>query len=150
MRVFALLFFVLFGTLLLPTSPAHASCLEPQESGQWTNVSPDTRSVVRVELRFVCQDHVVNGAPYPPGPAWYVHAVGKCEPVDCDWHEVGAQRLPTAQIYAVYEQGAARRYVYLRMSQSRPDLLWAWIYTDFKDPKRSNYGVYDWFRRVAE
>lgn len=64
---------------------------------------------------------MMNGAPYPPGPAWYVHAVGKCEPVDCDWHEVGAQRLATAHILAVYEQGSARRYVYLRMSQSRPD-----------------------------
>ena len=38
--------------------------------------------------------------------------------------------------------------VYLRVSQSHPDLMWAWIYTDFKDPTRSNYGVYDWFRRV--
>jgi hypothetical protein len=76
--------------------------------------------------------------------------VGRCEPVDCDWHEVGAQRLPTAHILAVFDQGSARRYVYVRMSQSRPDLLWAWIYTDFKDPTRTNYAVYDWFKRVDE
>src|SRR5215471_18669263 len=117
---------------------AHAACLEPREAGQWTNVAPNTRSLVSLDLRFVCQDRVVNGALYPSGPAWYVHAVGKCKPVDCDWHEVGAQRLATAHILAVFDQGNARRYVYLRMSQSRPDLLLAWVYTDFKDRTRSN------------
>jgi hypothetical protein len=147
MRSFALLLLALLGSLL-PAERGHASCLEPREVGQWTNVARDTRSVVSIDLRFICQDHILNGAPYPPGPEWYVHAVGRCEPVDCDWHEVGAQRLATTHIYAVFEQGTARRYVYLRLSQSQPDLLWAWVYTDFKDPTRSNYGVYDWFRRV--
>jgi hypothetical protein len=148
MRSSVLLLFALLGSLLL-TGHARAACLEPREVGQWTNVTPDTRGLVSLDLRFICQDRVLNGAPYPPGPAWYVHAVGKCEPVDCDWHEVGAQRLATAHIFAMYEQGAARRYVYLRMSQSRPDLLWAWIYTDFTDPTRSSYGVYAWFKRVV-
>jgi hypothetical protein len=136
----------LAGTLL--PLKAHAACLEPREVGQWTNIAHTTRAVVSLDLRFVCQDRVLNGAPYPPGPTWYVHAVARCEPVDCDWHEVGAQRLATAYILAVFDQGAARRYVYVRMSQSRPDLLWAWVYTDFKDPTRANYAVSDWFRRV--
>jgi hypothetical protein len=147
MRSSVLLLFALLGSALL-AGHARAACLEPREVGQWTNVTPDTRALVSIDLRFVCQDRMVNGAPYPPGPAWYVHAVGKCEPVDCDWREVGAQRLATAHIFAMYAQGTARRYVYLRMSQARPDLLWAWIYTDFKDPTRANYGVYAWFRRV--
>lgn len=108
----------------------------------------DTKSVVSLDLRFICQDRILNGAPYPPGPDWYVHAVGRCDPVDCDWHEVGARRLSSTHIFAVFDQGNARRYVYLRLSQSQPDLLWAWIYTDFKDPTRSSYWVYDWFRRV--
>jgi hypothetical protein len=132
----------------LPFTPAKAACLEPREAGEWTNVAHDTKSVVSLDLRFICQDHVLNGVPYPPGPDWYVHAVGRCDPVDCDWHEVGAKRLSSTHIFAVFDQANARRYVYLRMSQSQPDLLWAWIYTDFKDPTRSNYGVYDWFRRV--
>ena len=112
MRSFALLLLALLGSLL-PAERAHAACLEPREVGQWTNVVPDTRSVVSIDLRFICQDHIRNGAPYPPGPEWYVHAVGRCEPVDCDWHEVGAQRLATTHLYAVFEQGTARRYVYL-------------------------------------
>ena len=147
MRAFALLLLAYLSSSV-PAGAAHAACLEPREAGQWSNLSADTHSLVSIDLRFVCQDRVLNGAPYPPGPAYYVHAVGRCEPVDCDWHEVGAQRLSTAHILAVYEQGTARRYVYLRMSQARPDLLWAWVYTDFKDPTRANYGVYDWFRRV--
>jgi hypothetical protein len=147
MKALLLLILALLGSSL-PAVPARASCLEPREAGEWTNVASDTRGVVSLNLRFICQDHTLNGAPYPPGPEWYVHAVGKCAPVDCDWHEVGARRLSSTHIYAVFEQSTARRYVYLRLSQSRPDLLWAWIYTDFKDPTRSNYGVYDWFRRV--
>src|ERR1700730_13078301 len=96
---------------LRPTGHARAACLEPREVGQWTNVTPDTRGLVSLDLRFVCQDRLLNGAPYPPGPAWYVHAVGKCEPVDCDWREVGVQRLATAHIFAVYEQVVPRRDV---------------------------------------
>ena len=141
------LFVLLAGAVRL-AGPAHAACLEPRESGQWTNIESHPRTVISLDLRFICQDRVLNGAPYPPGPAWFVHAVAKCEPVDCDWHEVSAQRLATAHILAVFNQGNARRYVYVRMSQSHPDLLWAWIYTDFKDPTRANYAVYDWFRRV--
>jgi len=149
MKSFVLLLFALACGPLL-AAQARAGCLEPLEVGAWANVRPDTRALVSIDLRFVCQDRVLNGAPYPPGPAWYVHAVGRCEPVDCDWHEVGAQRLATAHIFAMYEQEGARRYVYLRMSQARPDLLWAWIYTDFKDPTRTNYGEYAWFRRVIQ
>ncbi len=147
MRAFALLLLALLGSSL-PAARARASCLEPREAGQWTNITPATRSLVSIDLRYICQDRILNGAPYPAGPEYYVHAVGRCRPVDCDWHEVGAQRLASALIFAVFEQAGARRYVYLRISKSKPDLLWAWIYTDFKDPTRSSYGVYDWFRRV--
>jgi hypothetical protein len=147
MRALLSLLLALLGGFL-PLSPARAGCLEPREAGEWTNVAHDTKSVVSLDLRFICQDRMLNGAPYPPGPDWYVHAVGKCDPVDCDWHEVAAKRLSSTRIFAVFEQNNARRYVYLGMSRSQPDLLWAWIYTDFKDPTRSNYGVYDWFRRV--
>jgi hypothetical protein len=148
MNVVGRLCALLVGGLFLG-SKAHAACLEPREAGQWTNLESHPRTLISLDLRFICQDRVLNGAPYPPGPAWYVHAVAKCQPIDCDWHEVGALRLATTHIVAVFDQGSARRYVYLRMSQSHPDLLWAWVYTDFKDPTRANYAVYDWFRRVA-
>ena len=81
MRALLLLCLALLGSALV-VRPTHAACLEPRESGEWTNVAHDTRSVVSLEVRFVCQDRMLNGAPYPPGPEWFVHAVGRCE----GWH----------------------------------------------------------------
>ncbi|HAC66126.1 MAG TPA: hypothetical protein DCF68_21985 [Cyanothece sp. UBA12306] len=50
---------------------ASALCIQPDEEGSWRNTDPQTRSITRVELRFVCQDQILNGQPYPPGPPWY-------------------------------------------------------------------------------
>jgi hypothetical protein len=120
-------------------------CLEPQEDGVWVNADSLTRGITKIELRFVCQDQVLNGQLYPPGPPWYVHIWGACLPSDCDWTEVGAQDLNSGFIYAIYYQGFARRYVYARMSQYRPGQLWVWIYTDFLDPNRPDYAMNNWF-----
>lgn len=141
----AVMLLVLAG--LLCADPAVASCIQPQEEGNWQNTDPNTRSLTRINLRFVCQDQVLNGQLYPPGPPWYVHVFGKCHPTDCDWGEVGAQRLSSNHIYAVYNQGFAKRYVYARMSQYRPGQLWVWTWTDFTDPSRADYGVHNWFRK---
>jgi hypothetical protein len=61
-----------------------------------------------------------------------------------DWGEVGAQRLSSGHIYAVYDQGFARRYVYAKMSQYRPGQLWVYTWTDFTDP---DYELQNWFVR---
>jgi hypothetical protein len=141
-------FVVIMGmTIALLPVPAHASCAAQQEDGNWVNTDPNTRSLTRIQLRFVCQDQVLNGQLYPPGPPWYVHVFGKCHPTDCDWGEVGAQRLSTGHVYALYDQGFAKRYVYARMSQYRPGQLWVYTWTDFTDPNRPDYGVHNWFRR---
>lgn len=124
-----------------------AQCIQPQEEGSWVNADANTRSLTRIQLRFVCQDQIHNGQPYPPGPPWYVHVFGKCHPTDCDWAEVGAQQLGTGHVYAFYDQGFAKRYVYSRMSQYRPGQLWVYTWTDFTDPNRPDYGVHNWFRR---
>jgi hypothetical protein len=127
--------------------PVAALCAQPEEEGNWENTDPNTRSLTRIQLRFVCQDQILNGEPYPPGPPWYVHVFGKCHPTDCDWGEVGAQRLSSGHIFAFYDQGFARRYVYARMSQYRPGQLWVYTWTDFTDPSRPDYDVHNWFRR---
>jgi hypothetical protein len=133
--------------IALPSGRASAQCVTPQEEGSWVNTDPNTNSITRIQLRFVCQDQILNGQPYPPGPPWYIHIFGKCHPTDCDWGEIGAQKLNTGQIYGTYNQGFARRYVYARMSQYRPGQLWVFIHTDFTDPNRADYDVQNWFKK---
>ena len=147
-RIFALATVVVLTviTVSLGTAPpAHALCIDPPEDGIWRNIDANTRGITEARLRFVCQDQILNGQLYPPGPPWYVHLFGKCHPTDCDWGEVGAQRLSTDHIYAFYNQGFARRYVFARMSQYRPGHLWIYIYTDFTDPARPDYAMQNWF-----
>jgi hypothetical protein len=122
-------------------------CLTPQEEGAWRNADPNTRSLTRVNLRFTCQDQILNGEPYPPGPAWHIHVWGKCHPSDCDWGEVGAERLSNDKIYGHYNQGFARRYVYARMSQYRPGQLWVYTWTNFTSSDRQDYGSHNWYVR---
>jgi len=138
---FAFVFMVLFQ------QSAQALCAQPQEEGNWRNADQNTNSLTRISLRFVCQDQILNGQPYPPGPPWYVRVFGKCHPTDCNWGEVGAQRLNSGHIYAVYDQGFAKRYVYAKMSQYRPRQLWVYTWTDFADPGRPDYEVQNWFIR---
>jgi hypothetical protein len=127
---------------------ARAQCLVQQEDGHWVNIDPNTRALTRAELRFTCQDQILNGQPYPPGPPWHVHLWGKCHPTDCDWGEVGAQRLSTGHIYATYDQGFARRYVWAKMSIYLPGKLWVYTWTDFQDPARPDYAMQNWFSKV--
>lgn len=133
--------------LTLLSDHVGALCLQPQEEGNWQNTDSNTRSLTQMRLRFVCQDQILNGEPYPPGPPWYVHVFGKCHPTDCDWGEVGAQELGTGHMYAFYDQGFAKRYVYAKMSQYRPGQLWVYTWTDFTDPNRPDYGIHNWFTR---
>jgi hypothetical protein len=109
---------------------SQAICLWPQEAGDWTNIDPDTRSVTRIQLEFVCQDTIVNGQPFPPGPPWWVRVWGKCHPSDCDWGRVGAKKLDSGWIHAVFHQSFATKHVYARMAPARPGQLQVRIYTD--------------------
>lgn len=133
--------------LVLLPSFASALCIAQEEDGSWENVDPDTRSLTRIDLRFVCQDVMINGQLHPPGPPWYVHLWGKCHPSDCNWGEVGAQRTGSGYVYATYDQGFAKRYVYARMSTVFPDRLWVWTWTDFTDPGRADYSSSNYFER---
>src|SRR5262245_26138707 len=127
---------------------AHAQCVQPQEEGTWSNSDTNTRSLTRAVLRFTCQDQILNGQPYPPGPPWHIHLWGKCHPSDCDWGEIGATEVKIGDrtyIHGVYRQGFATRYVYADMSLYRTGQLWILIWTDFSDPSRPDYESQDWF-----
>lgn len=125
------------AALLVPTL-AGGSCIEQPEAGKWVNVDPATRSLTRIEARFVCQDVVINGKLYPPGAPWYIHAFGV---------EAAAQRMASGHIYAIFDQDSVKRTVYARMSESRPGQLWVYTWTDFTDPNRADYGEHEWFKR---
>ena len=140
-----LVVFALVMTFSLEIS--NALCIQPDEEGEWVNIDPNTRGLTRINLRFVCQDQIRNGEPYPPGPPWYVHIWGKCHPTDCDWGEVGATQLTSGYIYAFYDHGFAKRYVYAKMSAVRPGLLYVYMWTNFTDPGRADYSMHCYFRR---
>jgi len=123
-----------------------ALCAAQPENGSWVNTDANTRSLTRIELRFNCQDVILNGQPFPPGPPWRVHVFGACSPNDCDWSEVEAERLGSDHIYAFYDQGFAKRHVYAKMSEFRPGQLWVYTYNDFVDPNREDYESQNWFR----
>ena len=137
---------LLCGGFLAPD--AYALCATPAEEGTWVNADPNTRSLTRAELRFTCQDQVLNGQPYPPGPAWHMHLWGKCHPSDCNWTEIGAENITIGTrtfVRAIYRQGFATRYVYADMSLFRAGQLWIWMWTDFADPGRADYESQNWF-----
>lgn len=133
--------------LVCMSAESRAQCVTPQEQGSWTNADPQTNSITRIQVRFVCQDQVLNGQPYPPGPPFYLHLFGKCHPTDCDWGEIGANRLSSGQIYGSYDQGFAKRFVYVKMSQYRPGQLWVYVWTNFTDANRPSYASNNWFVR---
>jgi hypothetical protein len=137
----------IMARVLVEAHAAEASCSTPTEEGHWKNDDPNTNSLTRADVRFVCQDHILNGEPYPPGPPWYLHVFGNCSPTDCDWGEVGAQRVEGGYVYGVYDHGFAKRFVWVRMSQNRPGHLWIYLWTDFVDPGRADYAIQAWFHR---
>jgi hypothetical protein len=129
---------------------AHAQCVVQPEEGNWANADANTNSLTRAELRFTCQDQVLNGKPYPPGPPWHMHLWGKCVPSDCDWGPADAETVTIgARTYvrAIYRQGFATRYVYADMSLFRAGQLWIWMWTDFADANRLDYESQNWFVR---
>ncbi len=121
------------------------SCATEPEEGIWAPVI-SSDGIAQVEIRLNCQDQVLNGEPYPPGPPWYIHIWGRCEAADCDWGLTGAVRLGTGPLHGRYDQGFARRFVYLQLAGD--DELWVSLATQFSDTERANYTVESWFRRA--
>ena len=153
------LLFELALCLLVSTLPhaALAQCSVPFEQGKWTNIDPATRGITRVEVNFSCNDQVLCGVDEngnvtcsTSGPPYRLHLWGKCSPSDCDWGTAGGDDRwvgATKWVFAFYDQGFARRYVYIKPSVLRPGNLYLWMYTAFTDPSRSPYVFTGWYRK---
>lgn len=130
---------------MAPIESAQALCVQPQEEGEWVNRNNNTRSITRANIRFQCQDQILNGQPYPPGDPFYVSLFGSCSPTDCEWEEVGATRNEDGWLRATVDHGFAKRSVWVKAYSE--DSLRVWIWTDFTDPNREDYSSNDWFVR---
>jgi hypothetical protein len=134
-------------TLTMATTKARAACVEPNEAGEWKNVASQNAAIHKIALRFICQDQVVNGQLYPPGPPWRMRVWGKCESTSCDWGEVAAKPLADGSVYAVYSRAGVARHVWAKPSRHRPGQLWVYTRIDSKDSNSGDNGSQDWFLR---
>lgn len=143
-------------SLFLSPAPTVASCIDPFEDGTWLNDDLNTRGIRRVVVGFTCNDVIhcsvdANGNVHceEPGPPWTVRLFGACSPSDCDWGAATGQDYYTADgarwIYAFYDQGFAKRYVFLKPSSLYPGHLFMWMFTDFTSPSRPDYVMRNWF-----
>src|SRR5262245_358756 len=146
--------FVLVASL--PRS-AFALCVTPFDQGNWINNATAARRVTRIQVSFICNDQILcsvdangNVTCSKPGAPFRVHLFGKCSPTDCDWGTVDGNEVTigsTKWVYSFYDQGFARRYVYITPLSSSPDQLYLWMYTDFVDPARADYVTTATFHR---
>lgn len=136
---------LIFGLFGFYTSSAYALCVQPQEEGSWVNVDNNTRSITRANIRFQCQDVILNGQPYPPGSPFYIKLFGSCHPNDCAWQEVGAEYASGGWKLGHINQGFAKRDIWFKTYPN--GRLRVFIRTDFVDPGRRDYTSDDWFVR---
>lgn len=155
-RSFILTIIIFAQAVLLPY-PLFSQCVIPFEAGNWTNIDPNTRGITRIKVDFSCNDVILCGVDAngnvtcsTPGPPFQLHLWGKCSPSDCDWGAVSGNTYlgsdGTRWVYAFYNQGFAKRYVYIKPSSLYPGNLFMWMYTDFTDPHRADYIMRNWFR----
>lgn len=157
-RLTSVLLALCISLLSLHTNRAIASfCSLPYEAGSWLNTVPATRSITRVEFRMECRDTPITrcnggicGTQSAVTEHYYIRLYGKCSPTDCNWGEVEGVALTGASsgwYYFVYNQGFAKRYVFVRTCPGSVNRLRVYIRHDFTDPARPDYTTDEWFYR---
>jgi hypothetical protein len=128
------------AVLLMSAGKAQGSmCITPMEQGSWTNYDSQTRGIMALDFRMVCQ----RGT-----PLYSIHMFS-CAPICDGWNAVSGERLTgglDGWYRFIYEQRFARRYVYARTYPQWPGWLRLWVHTDFVDPGRADYVMDEWFR----
>lgn len=149
---------ITFSVFLIGVIVAHASmCIVPPEEGNWRNYDSQTRGITRIKFRMECRDASQTSCSggicrttFAVESHYFIHLYGSCYPTDCDWGEVEGEKLTGSLdgwYLFHYNQGFAKRYVYVRTYTAWPGWLRLWIFTDFTDPGRDDYVMDDWFRK---
>jgi len=101
--------------------PAQALCVNEPMAGVWENADPNTKGITVVKYIWECSDVILCpvGGSCPTPPPTRIRVFGSCHPTDCDWgeavvnfHSGGTWR------YAKYDQGFAKRIVWLKMESN--------------------------------
>jgi hypothetical protein len=100
--------------------------------GDWYNVDSNTRSITRI---LISQE----------GTSAYVHAYGKCHPIDCDWGTVGAQ-LSGSSLIAGYKFSFKVTRMTMTLSGNR---LRVFSTNRFTDGSNRDYDSTDYFYRSS-
>lgn len=127
---------------------AHASCAADPMDAQWVNYDGETRSLTRIRYVQECHDvvHCPDGDCLPP-PNWIgnVTVFGACSPTDCAWGNAKVYRHSSGWRYAVFEQGFAKKTVWLRLLPSGQ--LQTATFANYVDPARADRWFWDEFVR---
>ncbi len=149
-----ILLFLIILLSLFCTSSAVGGYTTPLEryAGTWSNVDQRTRGIVKLQVQ------VESGKVF-------VHAWGKCHPVNCDWGRVQAipfapnvsikPEYQTERIIAIFETDLSLRYVILSLKPGASvssDSLEVEMFVNFRrDDNRSHYyKLYKFKRQVDE
>jgi hypothetical protein len=138
------------------SSSAEASmCIIPDEAGNWRSYDTDTRSITRANFRMECRDDTrttcsggICRTTFGVKAHYFISLWGKCHPSDCVWGEVEGVKLTgdLSDWYRFYyDQGFAKRWVYVRTYSQWPGWLRLYMWTDFTDPNRADYAIDEWF-----
>lgn len=142
--------------LLAGTHVAHAGlCITPAGAGAWRNSDAASRGITILDFRMECRDASVTkcdgdicSTTFAVAPHYFVTLFGSCSPSACPWGEVEGQALGgslSGWYYFQYDQGFAKRAVYVRTYSALPGRLRLWIHTDFVDAGRADYTTDEWF-----
>jgi hypothetical protein len=124
-----------FKTVVTPNLTA-----TPPEAGLWLN-GTYTGHTAKIELQ-----HSIDSA---GNEAWLVHGWGFCGGDYCDWGAVPGQRLPSGEVYGIWNFGWKTTEVWARMSTSQPGRLQTYMWNDYATwDGRTDFGLTEYFDRA--
>ena len=137
------------GSSVVSASPASALCVSQPMAGNWHSTDPNTRSLTRVNVGFVCGDVRLcdtNGNCTGGESYFTVRPFGKCSPTDCDWGTKRATTMSDGWQRATYSYSWSTKYVWLKTYVfSGVTYLRVYTFTDFTAADgRTDYTTDQW------